>query len=109
MWRMLCRNAPDLRIEFSDIHASFRKGAVHWEAWYTFSRTGRKVHNVINAELDFKDSKIIRHIDRFNLHQWATQAFGLKGRFLGGTDFFKNKLNQQTGKMLRDFKEKGMK
>jgi hypothetical protein len=106
MRRMLCRDASDLKIEFSDISASLKKGSVHWEAWYTFSRTGRKVHNVVNAEFDFKDSKIIKHIDHFNLHKWATQAFGLKGRFFGGTNFFKNKLNKQTNKMLKEFKKK---
>src|SRR5674476_592036 len=106
MWRMLCRNASDLKIEFSDISASLKKGSVHWQACYTFSRTGRKVHNVVNAEFDFKDSKIIKHIDYFNLHKWATQAFGLKGRFFGGTNFFKNKLNKQTNKMLKEFKKK---
>lgn len=105
MWRMLCRNASDLKIEFSDINASLKKGSVHWEAWYTFSKTGKKVHNVVNAEFDFKDSKIIKHTDTFNLHKWATQAFGLKGRLLGGTNFFKNKLHQQTHKTLKQFRE----
>jgi len=105
MWRMLCRNASDLKVEFSDINASLKKGSAHWEAWYTFSKTGRRVHNVVSAEFDFKDSKIIKHIDSFNLHKWATQAFGLKGRLLGGTNFFKNKLNQQTNKALKQFRE----
>ena len=105
MWRMLCRNASDLKVEFSEISASLKKGSVHWEAWYTFSRTGRKVHNVVIAEFDFKDGKIIKHTDSFNLHRWATQAFGLKGRLFGGTNFFKNKLNQQTNKTLRQFME----
>lgn len=105
MWRMLCRNAFDLKVEFSDINASLKKGSAHWEAWYTFSKTGRRVHNVVSAEFDFKDSKIIKHIDSFNLHKWATQAFGLKGRLLGGTNFFKNKLNQQTNKALKQFRE----
>jgi len=105
MWRMLCRNTFDLKVEFSDINASLKKGSAHWEAWYTFSKTGRRVHNVVSAEFDFKDSKIIKHIDSFNLHKWATQAFGLKGRLLGGTNFFKNKLNQQTNKALKQFRE----
>ncbi len=105
MWRMLCRNALDLKVEYSDISASLKKGSAHWEAWYIFSRTGRKVHNVVRAEFDFKDSKIIKHIDTFNLHKWATQAFGLKGRLLGGTNFFKNKLNQQANKMLKQFRD----
>lgn len=108
MWRVLCSNSSDLRIEFSDINASLKKGSVHWEAWYTFSRTGRKVHNVVDAEFDFKDSKIIKHIDYFNLHKWATQAFGLSGRLFGRTNFFKNKLNGQTNKMLKEFKRKSI-
>ena len=106
MWRMLCQNATDLRIEFSGISASLKKGSAHWEAWYTFSKTGRKVHNIVAAEFEFKDSKIIRHADTFNLHKWAAQAMGWKGKLLGGTTFFKNKLHAQTNKMLADFTER---
>ena len=106
MWRMLCQNAIDLRIEFSDINASLKKGSAHWEAWYSFSKTGRKVHNIVEAEFEFKDFKIIKHTDIFNLHRWASQAMGWKGKLLGGTSFFKNKMHQQTNKMLVDFIEK---
>lgn len=106
MWRMLCQNATDLKIDFSGITGSLKKGSAHWEAWYSFSRTGRKVHNIVKAEFEFKDSKIIKHTDTFNLHKWASQAMGWKGRLFGGTDFFKNKLHNQTRKMLADFIEK---
>ena len=109
MWRMLCQNATDLRIEFSDISASLKKGSAHWEAWYSFSKTGRKIHNIIDANFEFKDSKIIQHTDTFNLHKWASQAMGWKGKLLGGTTFFKNKMHKQTNKMLVDFKEKNKK
>ena len=106
MWKMLCHNSADLTIEFSVLNASLKKGSAHWEAWYRFSKTGRKVHNIVEAEFEFKDSKIIKHTDTFNLHKWASQAMGWKGKLLGGTDFFKNKLHQQTNKMLGEFKEK---
>ena len=106
MWKMLCRNATDLTIEFSALNASLKKGSAHWEAWYIFSKTGRKVHNIVEAEFEFKDFKIIKHTDNFNLHKWASQAMGWKGKLLGGTNFFKNKLHRQTNKMLADFKEK---
>ncbi|MGH2565783.1 MAG: hypothetical protein ACRDE5_14800, partial [Ginsengibacter sp.] len=79
---------------------------VHWEAWYTFSKTGRKVHNIIDAQFEFKDFKIIRHTDSFNLHKWASQALGWKGWLLGGTKFFATKINAQTCRSLTDFKEK---
>lgn len=103
MWRMLCQNAKDLKIEFSNIHIIGNKATAHWEAYYTFSQTGRKVHNSIDARFEFKDGKIIKHIDTFNIHKWAKQAMGFKGLLLGGTSFFKKKLNEQTNKLLDKF------
>lgn len=83
MWRMLCERATDLRVEASDIHASEGTGRAHWEAWYTYSGTGRKVHNVIEATFELRDGLIVRHRDRFDLYRWARQALGLKGVLLG--------------------------
>lgn len=106
MWMMLCQNAKDLKIKFSEIQASLKKGSVHWEAWYTFSKTGKRVHNIVEASFEFNDSKIINHTDNFNLHKWAAQALGIKGKLLGGTKFFQNKIQLQTHKTLQDFKMK---
>ena len=103
MWRMLCKNSKDLEINFSNIQSDNNKGKVHWEARYTFRQTGREVHNIIDAEFEFKDGKIIKHTDHFDLHKWAKQALGIKGWLLGGTSFFKNKLNRQTKKLLDKF------
>ncbi len=106
MWRMLCQNAKDLKIEFSDIIIDGNTATTHWEAYYTFSKTGRKVHNSIDATFEFKDNKISKHTDTFNLHKWAKQAMGFKGLLLGGTSFFKNKLNEQTNILLEKFEAK---
>ncbi len=103
MWRMLCKNATNFKVEFSQIEGDQQNGSAHWEAWYTFSKTGRSVHNIIDAKFEFKDGKIIKHIDHFNLHRWASQAIGLKGKLLGGTGFFKKKLQIQTNKLLDKF------
>jgi len=100
MWRMLCKNSEDLEINFSNIQTDNNKGKVRWEAHYTFRQTGREVRNIIDAEFEFKDGKIIKHTDYFDLHKWAKQALGIKGCLLGGTSFFKNKLNRQTKKLL---------
>jgi len=54
MWRMLAERGTDLRIEFRNVRADERTGTAHWEAWYTFSGTGRKVHNIIDASFEFK-------------------------------------------------------
>lgn len=85
MWRMLCRRATDLRIEYHDVTASGETGSAHWEAWYTYSASGRPVHNVIDATFTFQDGLIARHVDRFDLYAWARQALGVRGLLLGWT------------------------
>jgi len=41
------------------------------------------VHNVIDAKLEFKDGKIVRHTDTFDLWRWAGMALGMKGKLMG--------------------------
>lgn len=106
MWRMLCENAKDFKVEYSKISTTKNTGIAHWEAHYTFSQTGNKVHNIIDAEFEFKDGLIVKHTDTFNIHKWAKQALGFKGLLIGGTSFFKKKLHQQTGRLLHKFEQK---
>ncbi len=105
MWRMLCQSqkGKDFIVEFSNVEAGEKSGSAHWEAKYTFSKTGRKVHNRIEAQFEFSDGKIIKHTDVFDLRSWAKQALGFKGALLGGTNFFKKKLQAQTNGMLAKF------
>ncbi|HHB79454.1 MAG TPA: nuclear transport factor 2 family protein, partial [Saprospiraceae bacterium] len=111
MWRMLCNSQKGKhfivkasKISYDEIS---KTGTAHWEAKYNFSQTGRKIHNIITAEFEFKDGKIIKHTDHFDLHKWANQALGFKGALFGGTNFFKKKLNSQTKKLLLEFEQKG--
>jgi ketosteroid isomerase-like protein len=108
MWRMLCQSqkGKDFVVTYSGVEAADGKGSARWQAKYTFSQTGRKVHNKIHAHFEFVDGKIIKHTDAFDLKQWAKQAMGFKGALLGGTSFFKNKLQQQTNGMLAKFESK---
>jgi len=103
MWVMLCKNAQDLKIEFSNINATEKTGSAHWDASYIFRQTGRPVLNKIDAVFEFRDGKIIKHTDSFNLHNWAKQAVGFQGLLLGGTSFFRKKLQQQTSQLLDKF------
>ncbi len=106
MWRMLIARGADLKLEFSNVSADENSGKAHWEAQYTFTQTGRKVINKIDAQFTFKDGKIIRHVDTFNLHTWAKQALGFKGLLIGGTSFFQRKLNSQANQRLVKFEMK---
>lgn len=108
MWRMLCESqkGKDFRIEFSGIEYANNLGKAHWEAHYTFARSGRKVHNRIDAEFRFKDGKIIEHIDHFDLYKWSRQAMGFTGYLIGWSSYFRKKLNKQTNKLLSNWEEK---
>ena len=105
MWRMLrgSQKGREFNVVASAIEANDQTGKARWDAHYHFSKTGRKVHNIIHAEFEFKDGKIIKHTDTFDLHRWAKQAMGFKGWLLGGTGFFKKKLMAQTNGLLDKF------
>lgn len=103
MWRMLVSRGKDLRLEFRDVRADERGGSAHWEAWYTFSATGRPVHNVIEASFTFRDGLIATHTDRFDLYRWSRQALGAKGALLGWTPFVQGAIRRQADRALAKF------
>jgi len=105
MWRMLCGRAADLKVEASAIAADGVAGSAHWEAWYTFSATGRKVHNKIDARFRFQDGKIIEHLDTFPLWKWTRMALGPAGTLLGWTPLVKGKLRSEAAKGLAEFEQ----
>ncbi|MDQ3258456.1 MAG: nuclear transport factor 2 family protein, partial [Acidobacteriota bacterium] len=37
MWRMLCSQAKNFEVTFTDVQANEQKGKAHWEARYDFS------------------------------------------------------------------------
>lgn len=104
MWRMLCESQKDkgmqINYEVLDDHSA------SWEAYYVFSKTGKKVHNRISAAFEFKEGMIIKHKDHFNLHRWAGMALGIQGKLIGWTPFFQKKLQQQTNRMLAKYESK---
>lgn len=106
MWRMLTSKAQNFSLTFDSIRANDVSGQAHWIATYTFSQTGRTVVNDIHASFIFRDGKIVRHQDHFNLWKWAQQALGLKGLLLGWTPFLQNAVRAQAAKGLKIFRDK---
>jgi len=75
MWKMLIEKSKgNIKIEFSDIKADDYLGTAKWIATYNFSKTNRKVVNVIQAQFLFQDNLIIRHTDNFDIWKWSKQA-----------------------------------
>ncbi len=108
MWEMLLKKSTDLQVEFKNVKANETNGNADWIATYTFSATQNKVFNIIHADFEFAEGKIIKHTDHFNFYNWASQAFGLKGKLLGWTDFLKQKVQQTAMKNLEYFMKKNI-
>jgi ketosteroid isomerase-like protein len=103
MWNMLASRAKNFTVIFRDVKADDECGSAHWEATYMFSKTGRMVTNVIDAEFEFRDGKIVRHTDHFDFWRWARQALGAPGVVLGWTPFLKKSVRAQARKGLDEF------
>ncbi len=103
MWRMLCAGATDLRVEPSAIQTQGDKVTGHWDAYYTFSLTGKAVHNSIDCTFEFKDELIHRHHDEFSFYRWAGQALGLGGKLLGWTPIVRGRVRKMAASNLAKF------
>lgn len=106
MWQMLISRSGDMTLTFGNIRAAGNKVTAYWEAHYTFTATGKKVINKINAEFEIEDGKIVRHTDSFDFYKWAKQAFGAGGFLLGWTNVFKEKVRQTAKKKLDEYIQK---
>ena len=108
MWSMLgaATRATSLdvwKLEWRDVEAEAHSGRAHWEAHYRFSATGRLVHNIIEAEFEFRDGLIVAQRDRFGFWRWSRQALGAPGWLLGWTPFLRSKVQAQAAANLQKF------
>jgi len=106
MWRMLVARATDLEIVLDEASADAEGGRAHWTARYTFSKTGRKVVNRIEATFAFRDGRIVRHYDRFSFWRWSSQALGPVGRLFGWFAPLKWLVRKQAAEQLSRFSAK---
>jgi len=104
MWKMLLsKNDNELKINYTILEASETQGSVEWEGSYIYGPKRRKVTNQISAYFEFKEEKIFRHTDTFNIYKWSKQALGFKGTLLGWMPFFKKKIQQKTNRLLSKY------
>jgi hypothetical protein len=106
MWKMLIESSKGaLQIVSTDIKADEYVGSAQWTASYTFSKTNRKVVNVIQAHFHFKDGLIIKHTDDFDIWKWSKQAFGIMGVLFGWTGYMHRKIHEKAVSSLKKYKE----
>jgi ketosteroid isomerase-like protein len=104
MWRMLIQRGKDLKLTFTILQTTSSQATANWRATYTFSLTGRKIENHINATFILKDGLIYRHTDTFNLNKWLSMAFGVKGLLIAYIPPLKNKFKAGIQKALQQYK-----
>jgi ketosteroid isomerase-like protein len=104
MWQMLCARGKDLEVVASGIAADAATGRAHWIATYTYSATGRRVVNRIDARFEFRDGRIVRHEDRFDLWRWLRQALGAKGALLGWMPPVQGAMRAQAARSLAEWR-----
>jgi ketosteroid isomerase-like protein len=104
MWEMLCKNAKDFSLVYSDIEVLDDEYATcRWQATYTFPATGRKVVNNIKAHVRISNNRITEHSDAFRLSTWIARALGWKGVLFGWTSFMKRAVQRKARKNLDTF------
>jgi hypothetical protein len=100
---MLTSRAEDLSIELVEHGADEVSGSARWLADYTFTQTGRKVHNDVRARFRFADGLIAEHDDDFGFHTWARQALGSSGLLLGWTPIVQGPVRRRARAGLDEF------
>lgn len=106
MWKMLIEKSHgNLQIELSEIKAGEYLGSAQWTATYNFSKTNRKVVNIIRSQFHFKDGLIIKHTDDFDIWKWSKQAFGLFGFLFGWTGYMQKKIHEKALLSLKKYQE----
>lgn len=107
MWNMLIsRSKGNLEVKFSEVKADGKFGSAKWIATYYFSKTNRKVVNVIQAKFEFEDGLFIKHTDYFSFWKWTQQALGIVGYILGWTSFLQEKIQKQSRELLKKYQAK---
>ena len=106
MWEMLCGRATDLQITFEVLKVDDQSAAAPWDAWYSFGKARRNVHNIIEAEFVIREGLIAVHTDQFDLYRWSRMALGPMGVLLGWTPFVQAGVRKNALEGLGKFLEK---
>jgi ketosteroid isomerase-like protein len=106
MWAMLLARSTDLIVTHQVLGEAGLVVRALWEAHYTFTRTGRPVHNRIEATFALEEGLIRTHRDRYSFWTWAMQAFGLPGLLLGWTPWFQGRVRSEALRALATWRSK---
>jgi ketosteroid isomerase-like protein len=103
MWHMLLERNSSLKMDYNNISADADTGKAYWKAEYLFSKTKRPVVNNVTSIFEFKDGKIFRHTDTFDLKIWAKQALGFQGSILSFFGLLSTSIQKKSKELLHSY------
>lgn len=103
MWQMLLTSGSEMSVEYKILDTSKKGAKVKWIADYTFSKTGRKVHNEVISTFEIEEGKIYTQRDKFNFGSWSKQALGFVPWLFGLLGVTQKKVQETASKGLNDF------
>lgn len=107
MWTMLLQRAQgNLHVTHQNVQVDGDHGSAQWIANYAYGPKKRAVENHVTANFVFKDGKIWRHTDEFDVWKWSRMALGLPGTLLGWTPFLKSKIQKGARAQLTKWMKK---
>jgi hypothetical protein len=106
MWHMLCGRAKELQVTVRNIRADDQAGSADWEAKYLFGPNRRLIHNVVKAAFDFRNGKIIKHTDTFDMWKWTRMALGGIGALLGWSSLLRSAVQKSVRRQLDEYMQK---
>lgn len=103
MWEMLLTRSKDLKISLGKIEGTDTGGTAVWIATYTFGKKRRAVRNKIQATMEIREGKIVRHKDHFHLRNWLSQALGWQGKWLGWMPTYRKQVQKKAQGNLKRY------
>jgi hypothetical protein len=104
MWHMLCERGKDLELDLVRSGVDGDRGFAEWEAYYTFAKTGNKIHNKVRSEFVFRGGLIYQQTDSFDLWAWLRMALGTSGRLLGWAPPLRSAVRKEAMRNLQTFR-----
>jgi len=99
MWIALTRRAREFAVSYTVTEANDDSGKVEWTARYLFAGKSPVV-NAIRSQIELREGKIVRQVDRFDFPRWAAQALGTTGKLFGRFAWFRHAVSRRITRKL---------
>ena len=105
MWKMLTSRSKNFSLTFSNVKGTETGGSADWVANYLFGGKNM-VENHVHSEFTIENGLIVKQIDTFDFHKWASQALGTVGWLFGWLPAMHTRVRNTAMGQLKTYMEK---